>query len=283
MKTRLFWIRLFLLIVIFVLPAFFIKAQIHRPYLQVPLIKTAPAIDGKLSDVSWQNASEVTEFVNWSLDSYIKDPVSVFIYHDEKNLYVAFRNSDPDAGGLNKTVSPKGPRDTFLWGRNHAMVGIGYKDTHIQLMADPKGTMTDFKNDDIKWNGNWQYGVSVNQSDWTAEFTIPLLDFGMSDLASGTELNLTLSRSYPQGESSNWSGQCNLSAQTIAKCEIGRWPVPLPGKNPISFSAQNFRKEAVGINCELEIIPLNSKPEFINQAGQGPSSNLQILINSEPL
>ena len=69
-------------------------AQIHQPIIQASLIKTAPVIDGKLSDLSWKKASEMTEFVNWSLDNYIKDPVSVYLYYDDKNLYVAFKNSD---------------------------------------------------------------------------------------------------------------------------------------------------------------------------------------------
>jgi hypothetical protein len=260
-----------------------INSQINPPQLQVPQIKSAPVIDGKLSDASWQKASEMSEFVNWSLDSYIKDPVSVSLYFDEKNLYVAFRNSDPKADDLNKSVSPKGPRDTFLWGRNHAMVGISYKDTHIQLMADPKGTMTDWKDSDIRWNGNWQYSASINQTDWTCEFSIPLSDFGLNGIASGTELNLTLSRSYPHGESSDWSGKCYLSSENSAKCNIGKWPVPAPGKNLIPFSAQNNGKEAINIQCELKLIPLNGTPEFINQQGQGPSSDLQIKTSSEPL
>ena len=128
---------------------------IHSPQLQIPHIKTAPVIDGKLNDATWQKSAELSEFINWSLDSYIKDDVSVFLCYDDKNLYVAFRNADPAAGDLNRTVSPKGPWDTFLWGRNHVSVGIGNKDISVRLMADPKGTMTDWKNDDIAWNGNW--------------------------------------------------------------------------------------------------------------------------------
>ena len=283
MNGRLFWTRLLLLIIISILPASLIRAQIHQPYLQVPLIRSAPVIDGKLSDASWQKAAEMSEFVNWSLDSYINDPVSVYLYFDEKNLYAAFRSYDPKAEDLNKTVGPKGPRDTFLWGRNHVMTGIGFKGNYIQLMADPKGTMTDWKNSDITWNGNWQYAASINGSDWTAEFSIPLSDFGLNDIASGANLNLTLSRSFPDGESSGWSGQCNLSSQMSIRCEIGKWPVPVPGKNLFSISAQNFGKEIVNFQCELELIPLNGKPEFINQAGQGPSSDLQIRLGSEPL
>ena len=283
MKRNVFITRLSFPFLISIIISSVAESQINQPQIMIPFIKATPVIDGNLSDPSWKQASEMTEFVNWSLDSYVKDPVSVLMYFDEKNLYVAFRNYDPDAEKLNRTVSPKGPRDTFLWGRNHAMVGIGYKGTNVRLMADPKGTMTDWKDNDIKWNGNWQYNALINQTDWIGEFSIPLSEIGIDDISSGAELNLTLSRSYPHGESSAWSGKCNLSSKGSAKCDIGKWPAPVPGKNLISFSAQNSGKENVKIRCELELIPLNGTPEFINQAGQGPSSDLQLKISSEPL
>jgi len=283
MKKKLLLIRIYFTITVFVLVSLKANSQINNPQLQVPFIKSAPVIDGKLSDASWMNASEMSEFVNWTLDTYIRDPVSVFLYFDEKNLYVAFRNNDPEAVELNNIVSKKGPRDTFLWGRNHAMVGISYNGTYIQLMADPKGTMTDWKDSDIRWNGNWQYSASINKADWTCEFSVPLSDFGLSSIISAAELNLTLSRSYPHGESSNWSGLCSLSSKSTAKCDIGKWSAPVPGKNQITFSALNSGKESLSISCELKLIPLNGTPEFINQQGQGPSSNLQIRTSSEPL
>ncbi len=283
MMKSAFYTRLFILSVIFaVLPAT-LSAEIHKPQIQIPLVKEAPFIDGKLRDATWKRSTELTEFVNWSLDSYIRDSVTIYLCYDEKNVYIAFRNSDPEARNLEKSVSPKGPRDTFLWGRNHALVGIAYKNVSIRLMADPKGTMTDWKNDDIKWNGNWQYAASINQSDWTGEFIIPISDFAPDGLTRGEPLELTLSRSFPLGESSGWSGKCILAGQSTVKCGFGRWPDPVPGKNNLSFTARNFEKENYDLQCELQLYPLNGKPEFINQSGQGPSSDLQVRISSEPL
>jgi hypothetical protein len=152
MKTKIVLTRLFLTMLVSTLIPFLVKAEIHQPKLQIPFTKTPPVIDGKLSDTAWQRNTELSEFVNWTLDSYIKDSVTVFLCYDEKNLYIAFRNSDPAAEDLNNTVKPKEPIDTFLWGRNHVKVGIGNKNVFLQLMADPKGTMTDWKNNDIKWN-----------------------------------------------------------------------------------------------------------------------------------
>ncbi len=259
------------------------NAEIHKPQLQIPHVKTTPVIDGNLDDAIWQNSAVLSEFINWSLDSYIKDNCTVFLCFDDKNLYVGFRNADSSAGDLNRSVSPKGPRDTFLWGRNHVSVSIGNKEISLRLMADPKGTMTDWKNSDIAWNGNWIYGASINQNDWTAEYSIPLSEVGIIGITDNTELELSLSRSFPHGESSNWSGKCRLSGQNTALVQSGRWPEPVPGTNSLSFKAENTSKENLSVIFELELIPLLEKPEFINQSGQGPSSDLQLKINSELL
>ena len=283
MKSKTVQIRFFLTLLISAVMTSVTIAAIHSPQLQIPRTKTAPVIDGKLNDAAWQKSTELSEFINWSLDSYIKDNVSVFLCYDEKNLYVAFRNADPAAGDLNRIVNPKGPWDTFLWGRNHVSVGIVNKEISLRLMADPKGTQTDWKNDDIAWNGNWIYGASINQTDWTAEYSIPLGEVGITGNSENTDLEITLSRSYPHGESSNWSGTCILSGQNSGLVSYSRWPDPVPGKNFLTFMAQNTGTEKVKVIFELELMPLREKPEFINQTGQGASSDLQLKLNSEPL
>jgi hypothetical protein len=105
-------------------------------------------------------------------------------------------------------------------------------------------------------------------------------------ISSGTEmkdLEVSLSRSFPHGESSNWSGKCRLSWQNVALVKYSRWPDPVPGKNFLTFSAQNTGSENMKISLDLELIQLREKPEFINQAGQGPSSDMQLIFNSGPL
>jgi hypothetical protein len=276
-------LRLLILIIISALIPSNIKAELQRPLLQIPLVKTAPVIDGKLIDATWHRAAALTEFVNWSLDSYIKDSVAIFLCYDEKNLYVAFRNSDPSAGELVNKVNPKGPRDTFLWGRNHVSISISNNDISVRLMADPKGTMTDWKNNDISWNGNWIYAASINQTDWTAEYCIPLVEFGLNTISQNTELGISLSRSYPHGESSEWSGKCQMSKQNIPLVRYSHWPDPVPGKNFLSFRAENTGIEKLKVILDIELMPLREKPEFVNQAGQGPSSDIQLILDSKPI
>ena len=282
MKTKSILSRLVYTTLIFVFLPSFIHAQIHQPFLQIPRVKTPPVLDGKLNDASWQKSVELSEFIEWTLDSYVKDPVTVYMGYDEKNLYVAFRNADPAAGDLIQKVSPKRPRDTFLWGRNHTMVRIEYKGISIQIMADPNETMTDYKNDDINWNGNWQFAASINPKDWTSEFIIPFSDFGL-DSPADKEITIGLSRSFPTGEGSNWNGICRFAGPSNATFQYGKWPDPVPGKNFITFTAHNPGTEKLKVQCELNLIPLNGKPEFINQQGQGPSSDLQLRSGKEPL
>jgi hypothetical protein len=283
MKAKRRYPLILLLVWIASFQSFMADAQIHVPFIQVPLVSKAPVPDGNLSEDTWQKCTQLSEFVNWSLNTYIKDTVTIYMCHDGKNIYVAFRNQDPEAGQLNRSVGPKGPRDSFLWGRNHVSVTLGYKDVSVRLMADPKGTMTDWKNEDISWNGDWEYGAMIGRSEWTAEYVIPLDLLGITGATENMDLDLSLSRSYPHGESSQWSGKCSLSGQNGVLAEYSRWPDPVPGKNFISFKFSNAGKESQKLTCELEIIPLREKPEFVNQRGQGASSDLQLLMNTEPL
>jgi hypothetical protein len=125
--------------------------------------------------------------------------------------------------------------------------------------------------------------ASINQKDWTTEFCIPLSDAGLEVTAVNKEISLGISRSYPFGESSNWDGTCLLAGPAVATYKYGRWPAPSPGKNFLPFVAHNFGPDKLNVVCELELIPLNDKPEFINQEGQGPSSDLQLYVSKEPL
>lgn len=258
-----------------------LKADIHEPLIMIPLVATAPVIDGKLSEQEWKQCTRVSEFINWTRDSYIKDPpLTVYLCHDKQNIYVAFRNSDPEAADLKHKIGAKAPRDSFLWGRNHDMLNIGSKDVSLQLMGDPAGTISDWKNSDINWNGNWIYSSSVDNSGWTAEFSVPIKELGISSLSPDEVFSISFSRSYPQGESSNWSGKAVMSSKTFPEVNFGKWPEPFPGKNKIEVTVHNSSGATENVRCELELTPFEGKPDFINQTGQGTSSDFQLKVTS---
>ncbi len=276
-------LRITLLIATFVCDSSAIEAEIYHPLILIPHISKIPVIDGNLNDDAWQKSMVLSEFLVWTLDDYKHDSVTVFICYDEKNLYIAFRCFDLSAPELNKSISSKGPRDSFLWGKDFLKVLIARKDTEIRLIGDPKGTMTDFRNDDIKWNGNWQFAASINKESWTGEFCIPFTDLGLSAGIPNEKFSIGLAKSSPFGESVDWEGTCVLSGPANLSCQYGKWPHPAPGLNKLNFKAQNLSTQNLNLNCELELIPCVEKPEFINQSGQGPSSEFQIKVSSEPL
>jgi len=261
MKTNCLLIRLLFSLSCFVMLCCYpVRAEIYQPFLQIQSVKTPPVIDGNLGDAAWQRSTELTDFVNWSLDSYVQDAVKIFLCYDQKNIYIAFRNADLQADNLNHSVSPKRPRDTFLWGGNYVMVGINLKDVSLRLQADPKETLTDWKNEDLNWNGSWEYAASINKEDWTAEISIPFSVFGLNKAPVNEDLSVSLSRSFPRGESSDWSGICRLSSQAPVIYQYSKWPDPVPGRNMLSFNARNISKENVNLVCEIELLPFQGKP-----------------------
>ena len=72
-----------------------LQAQLTKPYLQIPAIKTPPAIDGKLSPGEWKNATLVSDYEVWTLDAYVPDKVETYVGYDSKYIYVSFKGFFP--------------------------------------------------------------------------------------------------------------------------------------------------------------------------------------------
>ena len=265
--------------------AFFasVMADIYTARLQIPRIKQTPVIDGRLDDNAWQICSQLSDFVIWTLDNYVADPVTVFMGYDDDNIYVAFKSYDPQAHSLIADIPDKRLRDTFLWGQHFVRVSIANGDVSLQFMADPKGTVMDWKNNDLAWNGEWLFAASINEEDWTAEFQIPFKELDLDKSPEGEVWNIGLTRRYPKGESSQWDGEISFADQSIALLRFDKWQDPLPGANKIGFEAQNPGKLPVEIQCELELIPFCGKPNFVNQIGQGHSSDMELSLTGKPL
>jgi len=257
--------------------------EIYNAKITIPRVNTAPKMDGMLDDKVWEGCIQISDFVVWTLDAYTKDPVMVYLGYDENNMYIAFRNSDPDASTLITEVPDKRLHDTFLWGRHFSRVTLNYGEGSIALMADPKGTMADWGNGDMAWNGSWAYAASIEKESWTAEFRIPFSDLGREHPPMGESWTLSLSRGFPKGESAEWNGLCSFSDESRAALKFGRWSEPVPGKNQLVFEAINTGKEKEEVICEIELIPFQGKPQYINQTGQGASSDMQLLLRGEPL
>jgi hypothetical protein len=258
-------------------------AELYPAVVSIPKINAQPALDGLLNEKLWDQCVKLTDFVVWTLDAYTREPVTVYLGYDKQNIFIGFKNSDPEAAKLLTDVPDKRLHDTFLWGRHHSRITLSNGARTIALMADPKGTMADWGDGDMAWNGNWQFAASIGQDSWIGEFIIPFSDFGLDGPPDGESWSLSISRNFPTGESAQWTGTCNFSEALFASFQFGNWQVPEPGKNMLNFEANNSGKNSLEVNCEIELIPFKGKPLFINQLGQGPSSEMELLLREKPL
>ncbi|MDH5602812.1 MAG: hypothetical protein OEY51_02690, partial [Cyclobacteriaceae bacterium] len=259
------------------------KGELYPAKITIPKVSKAPEIDGTPDDKSWEGSVRLTDFVVWTLDAYTKDPVTVYLGYDSKNLYIAFNNKDTGAKSLIKEVPEKRLHDTFLWGRNFNRISLSNGKVSRDFMADPKGTMADWGDGDMAWNGAWSFAAYIGETEWTSEFRIPWSDFGMEGPGLEIEWSLSLSRSFPSGESASWGGRCSFSGEMPLTLQFGQWPQPAPGDNSIRFEANYSGKRTAMVTCEIELIPFKGKPLYINQTGQGASSDMELLSRGGPL
>jgi len=63
--------------------------------LLIPLLKTGASIDGRLDEEAYKNALKITRFYPVFPENSEPFPGEVYVFHDGKNLYVAFRFYEP--------------------------------------------------------------------------------------------------------------------------------------------------------------------------------------------
>ncbi len=155
------------------------------PRLTCPRIP-APEIDGTLADGEWDDAGASTGFVGLNENSLVEDQSSVFVGHDEQNLYVAFECRDPLKRPL---VGTHTDRDSAVYQEDAVdiflMPGPGQY-PYYQLVTNVIGTRFDmrlYEKDgrrakDIDWNPDTTVGTSKADGRWVMEMAIPFEDLG---------------------------------------------------------------------------------------------------------
>ncbi len=152
-----------------------------RIYHTVKLKGNPPVIDGKLDDVCWVKEGE------WS-QNFIQNtplergkptyPTKIKILFDNRNIYFALRAWDPEPDKINRFI---GNRDDNSIGDLISVAFDTYHDyragTEFNINAGGNKTdliVTDNLSINLNWNAVWEGKTSVNDSSWTAEFSIPL-------------------------------------------------------------------------------------------------------------
>lgn len=147
-----------------------------------------PKIDGHLDDKAW-------ELVDWSESDFRQvspdagKPGTVLtkfkILYDAKNLYLAFKNYDPEPG---KIVSRMSRRDGFEGDRVEINIDSYFdKRTAFSFTASVSGVKGDeyVSNNGDNWDANWDpiwyLETRIDQEGWIAEVRIPLSQLRFAD------------------------------------------------------------------------------------------------------
>jgi len=152
------------------------------------------AVDGKLDEVDWQNAEPITDFfrVEPVQGGIIKNPTTVRVLYDDKNLYFGVFASDSLG---KKGVRMQDLRRDFDNGENDVFgIQIDAQNTKqyaVSFQTTPHGNQLDLQsfnanNTDEDWNALWTVRTLRTDEGYYAEFAIPFKSIRYDKPVAGT-------------------------------------------------------------------------------------------------
>lgn len=139
----------------------------------------APTIDGDLGDACWKAARIGGVWIDPNAGGAAKPHPSVFVCYDDKNLYVAVHNPEPEMGNVIADVTE---RDGRVWNDDSNEVFLdptAGKKPYYQFIVNTNGVFYDGQEKDGAWNSKAVIKVKKMTDGWSAEFSIPLSDLGV--------------------------------------------------------------------------------------------------------
>ena len=177
--------------------ALFGVAAVSRaePAVACSLLKTAPALDGRLSDPAWAEVAPVT-LVGVAGETNVQPRTHFRLFTDGDWLYLAVEASDPAAGALPRK---KGARDAVDWNET---IEIFFapdleRPLYYHFAVDAAGTLYDNIGQSGATDNNfgWNCVTRVDGGSWTAEMALPLRELGRpAGLAKGDCVALNVCR-----------------------------------------------------------------------------------------
>ncbi|MBO5724351.1 MAG: hypothetical protein J6S58_05925, partial [Lentisphaeria bacterium] len=246
MKYRFHWLPV---VILFLLPVFFLQA--------VPLRKTAPVIDGDLSDPVWQGLPWRSSFTVLGKRTPAAARTRFKCFNDGRNLYFAVECDEPFMEKQKRTVYPVNNGRHY----NNDSVEINLvPDKKLmkfyKVIVDVNGAYSDFLGQDDNtdrnvyiFNGLWRSGSSTavqrGKNQYTVEVAIP---FGALDYIPGNDhhwrINVTRNRFAVKG--GELSSYAPLSKFTTAiPSEFKTFTVEGFRSSDHLFDMENFRGQVI--------------------------------------
>ncbi|MEN6344753.1 MAG: carbohydrate-binding family 9-like protein, partial [Armatimonadia bacterium] len=176
------------------------------PFVLIPGMPSAPALDGTLADPIWQQAAVLGAFVMLDGTAAPTQQTQVRLGHDAERLYLGVVCREDRLDRIQRSASA---RDGAVWSDDCIEVFIGGADpnTYYHLAFNSAGTVADEKctgeGKDLGWKCDFRVTTGRREGAWTATASIPLQQVG---LEPGRPARLNLCRSeVPHREASCWS------------------------------------------------------------------------------
>lgn len=145
-----------------------------------PAVKSPVTIDGVINDVEWKNAVVVNEFAGFNGKPAKTEDTAVYMYRDDKNLYIAVRCSESMMASIKADALA---RDSEVYGDDSVSFMFSSDGKSLrQLYVNSNSAVWDILaqdgNVDTTWNGQYEIKTSKNIDSWVVEMKIPFKTIG---------------------------------------------------------------------------------------------------------
>ncbi|HUW58944.1 MAG TPA: carbohydrate-binding family 9-like protein [Planctomycetota bacterium] len=176
------------------------------PVAVVKRCAAAPAIDGDLGDACWKAARIAGVWIDPDTGGAADPHPGVFVCYDDKNLYVALHNPEPE---MTNVIADVTERDGSVWDDDSDEVFLdptaGEK-TYFQFIVNTNGVLYDGQGKDRNWDSKAVVKVKKTADGWSAEFSIPLADLGVVGSPKGQTWTANFCRNrLGRAEPQRWS------------------------------------------------------------------------------
>jgi len=167
----------------------------------------APTIDGNIGREEWKSAAASNNVHEIGSFKVIPSAPTIYFGYDSTNLYIAA--VVPVSAGA-KIKSRRLPHDGPVWEDDALELFLDPKHTNqdsYQFLVNSTGSMTELRNQDIKWNGEWQTAATQTSNSWSVEIRIPWKSLGLDSVGEGTiiGINVGFDITSPTSHAVTWS------------------------------------------------------------------------------
>jgi hypothetical protein len=259
------------------------------PQTRLPLMQTAPKIDGVIEEGEWQGASRSEGFTRYGIGTLTFQRGAFWIGADAKNLYIAVKTETPPEGKILQ-------RANLLPGG--ANIGAIFADDSIEVWLAPqpeespaqrKVFLSLFNARDAfggnamtmqgkaDWKPQWTVKSSVQNDFWNCEMALPWSEIGISDPANKT-IALRLARNWRQAVDAEQSETSlgNKAFADVSNMPRFTWDAAAPVASVTQL--QNAPSEPINIGLQL-FNPTAAAQKLVVKARIKPSGSAETLFN----